>query len=138
MQKHGLTKAKFYIQASAKIKALEKEDDDFWSNVLRNHDYSMYLTKYPNGRHVKDAKEILAKMQAEEIAKKNAEDTQYWEMAHQHKTYKAYLSKYPKGLHSKEAENLLSQGNSVFEFIKDVFAIMILAASIITFFYLIF
>ena len=125
------------MQASAKIKALEREDDDFWLNVLRNHNYSAYLTKYPNGRHIKDAKDILAKIQAEKRTKENAEDNQYWEMAQQHKTYKAYLSKYPKGLHTKEAKDLLRQGNSVLEFIKDVIAIIIMTASLITFCYLI-
>lgn len=138
LRKYGQTKAKFYEQATVRIKALEKEDDDFWSKVLCSHDYSMYLTKYPNGRHTKEAKEILAKIQAEEIARINAEDNQYWVMAQQHKTYKAYLSKYPKGLHVKEAEDLLRQGNSVLEFIKDVIAMILLAASLITLCYLIF
>ena len=137
LQKYGQNKSKYYVQASAKIKALEREDDDFWLNVLRNHNYSAYLTKYPNGRHIKDAKDILAKIQAEKRTKENAEDNQYWEMAQQHKTYKAYLSKYPKGLHAKEAKDLLRQGNSVLEFIKDVIAIIIMTASLITFCYLI-
>lgn len=133
LQKYGQQKAKYYVQASEKIKALEKEDDDFWSNVLRDHNYSAYLAKYPNGRHIKDAKDMLAKIQADERAKKNAEDNQYWEMAQRHKTYKVYLSKYPKGLHAKEAENLLHQGNSVSEFIEKAVVIIILATSLITF-----
>ena len=76
---------------------------------------------------------MLAKIQADERAKKNAEDNQYWEMAQRHKTYKVYLSKYPKGLHAKEAENLLHQGNSVSEFIEKAVVIIILATSLITF-----
>lgn len=138
LRRYGQTKAKFYVQACVKIKSLEKEDDDFWANVLRNRKYSSYLAKYPYGRHSKEAKEIVAKIQAEERAKRNAEDNQYWEMSKQHKTYKAYLTKYPQGLHASEAEELLRQGNSIFEMIKDILAITILAASVIALLYLIF
>ena len=138
LHRYGQAKAKFYVQACDRIKSLEKEDDDFWANVLLNCNYSSYLTKYPYGRHSKEAKEIIAKIQTEERAKRNAEDNQYWEMSKQHKTYKAYLTKYPEGLHASEAEELLRQGNSIFEAIKDFLAIAILAASVITLWYLIF
>ncbi|MCF0219883.1 MAG: sel1 repeat family protein [Muribaculaceae bacterium] len=124
LTKYGHKNAKFYLEASQKIKVLEDADNEFWKKVILSNDYLLYLKKYPDGLHSKVAKQIIDRIKAEE-------DNKFWEVSKPHKAYKAYLSKYPNGIHANEAKDFLQRRDSVVEPIKDIVAAIVFVAAFI-------
>ena len=60
-------------------KKLVKEDDDLWKNSFNENtevSYSEYINRYPNGRHVLEAKHLKSDLEKERIKKeKDIQDT---------------------------------------------------------------
>jgi len=112
-------------EAAAKRKAEAEErirqDDSayqFAEMANTSQAYTIYLGKYPNGRHAEEASDKLAALDAEAAAKIKAEaeeaakgDDQAFLLASNENTkqaYSTYLINYVNGLHSEEARNRIA------------------------------
>ncbi|MFC1650707.1 SUMF1/EgtB/PvdO family nonheme iron enzyme [Candidatus Latescibacterota bacterium] len=100
---------------------LAREDDtayNFAEMTNTTQSYTIYLGKYPNGRHVDEANTKLAALDADAAAKLKEEadaaaarDDQAFELARNADTqqaYNTYLMNYLNGLHSDEAKNRIA------------------------------
>ena len=110
---------------AAKLKAEEegriRQDDSayqFAEMTNTTQAYTIYLKKYPNGRHAEEASNKLEALDAEAAAKIKAEaeeaakgDDQAFLLASNENTkqaYSTYLINYVNGIHSEEARNRIA------------------------------
>lgn len=83
------------------------QDDDYWKECQDNEQWEKYIEKYPNGRHIDEAREAL---RAEKQLQADREDDNYWEtICKPNKKWTQYLKKYPEGRHTPEARELLDK-----------------------------
>lgn len=83
------------------------QDDDYWKECQDNEQWEKYIEKYPNGRHIDEAREAL---RAEKQLQADREDDNYWEtICKPNKKWTQYLKKYPEGRHAPEARELLDK-----------------------------
>ena len=106
----------------AEAENLAREDDtayNFAEMANTPQAYTIYLGKYPNGRHVDEANTKLSAIDADAAAKLKAEadasaarDDQAFEIARKSDTqqaYNTYLMSYLNGRHSDEAKNRIAE-----------------------------
>lgn len=89
----------------ALINKHEQEEDNAWKNAqLQNtiNSYNEYLDKYPNGKFIFEAENILSQLEEDNV----------WDNAQMQntiKSYNDYLNKYPNGKYTLEAKDKISQ-----------------------------
>ena len=118
------------IDASKTIKndlenKTEQENKD-WENTKKRHtkaSYTNYITDYPKGKYLKDAKNAIskikqkdAKRQKEEeridLENKTEQENKDWENTkkrHTKASYTNYITDYPKGKYLKDAKNAINK-----------------------------
>jgi HEPN domain-containing protein len=88
-----------------------KFDDEMFEHANKNptiENYRKYLDAFPEGAHVKEAKEITERLLK---VKKEKDDNDYFEQAVQANTkdsYQTYLIRYPKGLNADKAKKAIA------------------------------
>ncbi len=96
----------------------EKEEDQMWDRVRKTNSdagYKAYLEKYPKGRHVAEARDLLLSLKAEE-------EEMLYQKAINSKLlvdYEAYADNYPKGKYIHEIAESLK--DSYYQFGSEAF-----------------
>lgn len=101
---------------SIKPRLVLKVDDEFIKSCKSIDDYKQYLKRFPNGKHIVEAKTEIKKIKArqeaekrkrEELEKKRVkEESNFWQNCKAKEDFALYLTKYPYGKYSKEAKKL--------------------------------
>lgn len=78
-----------------------RTENELWQDCLKNQDYSLYISRFPDGKYVKEAKN--------EQSKRDEEDSRSWKNCSSEQDFKTYCNKYPKGLHIEEARDKLKR-----------------------------
>ena len=103
-------------KAAEETKASKKEFEDevAWQMAIADgklEDYKAYLEKYPEGKHVEEAKEKVEELEEKKLMAL-AKDEAAWMTATKINTleeYQGYLKQYPEGRHSKEAKEKVEE-----------------------------
>ena len=89
-------KVSYRVEEAKRLRA-SLLDEQAWSVVKTKEDYEYYISWYPKGAHVEEARNAL----------KNWDETQMWNDVRKENTeaaYKSYLDQYPSGLFVLEAQ----------------------------------
>lgn len=91
-----------------------KEEEEIWKTALKSKsrkDAERYLSLYPDGIHIRAARNLLSKIEEQERRQKEADEAA-WRLtvaSNTESSFRYYISHFPSGDHVLEAKRLLNQ-----------------------------
>lgn len=85
-----------YARMERLLREQEKQDDDMFSSCRTLENYQEYNSKYPNGRHIQESRQIIERLIWEKYSKSS-------------KLCQTYIAKYPNSIFIEEARKKLSE-----------------------------